>query len=57
MIIPQMLSLDDVKEEFPPGRPWFQLELQAILLADLLSADNKLHAPHVSGLHILPSFV
>ena len=57
MIIPQMLSLDDVEEEFPPGGPWFQLELQAILVANLLSAGNKLQAPHVSGLHVLPSFV
>ena len=52
-----MLSLDDVEEEFPPGGPWFQLELQAILVANLLSAGNKLQAPHVSGLHILPFFV
>ena len=57
MIIPQMLSLDDVEEEFPPGGPWFQMELQAILLADLLSTGDKLQLPHVSGLHVLPSFV
>ena len=52
-----MLSLDDVEEELPPGGPWFQLELQAILVANLLSADNKLQAPHLSGLYVLPSFV
>ena len=57
MIIPQMLSLDDVEEEFPPGGLWFQLELQAILVTNLLSAGNKLQAPHVSGLHVLPSFI
>ena len=52
-----MLSLDDVEEEFPPGGPWFQLELQAILVTNLLSVGNKLQAPHVSSLHVLPSFV
>ena len=57
MIIPQMLSLDDVEEEFPPGGPSFQQELQVILLADLLSAGDKLSLPHVSGLHVLPSSV
>ena len=57
MVIPQMLSLDDVEEEFPPDGPWFQLELQTILVTNLFSAGNKLQAPHLSGLHVLPSFV